>query len=351
MVKICVLPGDGIGPEIMVSALEILEVFKEKKLFDYSIEEKAIGGVAIDKFSTPLPQETIDSCLEADAVLLAAIGGPKWDKSVERPESGLLNLRKKMALFANIRPTHVDEELMHLSPIKEEFIKGADFVIIRELSSGIYFGEPRELTKQKAIDTCVYTREEIKEIMIIAFEKAMERNKKVTSVDKANVLATSKLWREVANEVSVDYPEVELEHQLVDSCAMLMLTNPTNFDVIVTENMFGDILSDEASVLSGSLGVLASASLSHTGVHLYEPIHGSAPNIAGQNIANPLSMVYSVSMMLRQSFRRTDLAEYLEKAASEITKEGITTPDLGGSYQTTEVTKKIKERLTQLIGG
>ena len=351
MPNITVLPGDGIGPEIMKAALDVLAIFKEKELFDYTINEKKIGGAAIDAFNTPLPLETIESCLASDAVLLAAIGGPKWDNAKERPEVGLLTLRKKMALFANIRPTKVDDGLLHLSPIKEEYIKGTDFVIIRELTSGIYFGEPRELTPQKAIDTCIYTREDIKKIMTTAFEMAMTRQKKVTSVDKSNVLATSKLWRSVAEEVSQHYPEVTLEHQLVDSCAMVIITKPTTFDVIVTENMFGDILSDEASVLTGSLGVLASASLSHTGKHLYEPIHGSAPDIAGKNIANPLSMIYSVAMMLRESFNREDLAGFLERAASEITKEGITTPDLGGVYHTTEVTEKIKSRLIQLIGG
>lgn len=351
MYKITTLAGDGIGPEIMRAGLEILEVFKTAGLFDYEINQKLIGGAAIDFCGHPLPKETISSCLEADAVLLAAIGGPKWDSCKIRPEMGLLSLRKQMTLFANIRPTKVEQSLLHLSPIKEEIIKGTDFIIVRELTSGIYFGAPREFSADKAIDTCQYTRDEIKEVMIQAFELARTRNKKVTSVDKSNVLATSKLWREVAEEISCAYPDVILEHQLVDSCAMIMITKPTTFDVIVTENMFGDILSDEASVLTGSLGVLASASLSHTGKYLYEPIHGSAPDIAGKNIANPLSMIYSVSMMLKESFNRNDLASLIETAVSKITMEGIKTPDLGGNYQTTEVTQKIKETLKQMIGG
>lgn len=351
MHNITVLAGDGIGPEIMSAGLDILSVFKENKLFDYEIQEELIGGAAIDATEQPLPQQTIDSCKKANAILLGAIGGPKWDDCKERPEQGLLSLRKNLTLYANIRPMKIDDGLIHLSPIKEEKIKGTDFVIIRELTSGIYFGEPREFNSDKAIDTCVYTREEIRQIMIAAFEIAMTRRKKVTSVDKSNVLATSKLWREVANEVSLDYPEVTLEHQLVDSCAMVIITKPTTFDVIVTENMFGDILSDEASVLAGSLGVLASASLSETGIHLFEPIHGSAPDIAGQNVANPLSMIYSVSMMLRESFKRDDLATIIEKAASQVTKAGITTPDLGGTYSTKEVTKKIKDEIKTIIGG
>ena len=349
--KITVLAGDGIGPEIMKAGLSVLNVFKEKQLFNYDIQEELIGGSAIDVANHPLPQQTVEACLSADAVLLGAIGGPKWDDSPVRPEQGLLSLRKQMTLYANIRPTKVDDGLVQLSPIKEEKIKGTDFVIVRELTGGIYFGEPRELQPEKAIDTCVYTRDEITKIMTAAFEIAMTRRKKLTSVDKSNVLATSKLWREVAIEVSQNYPEVTLEHQLVDSCAMVMITKPTSFDVIVTENMFGDILSDEASVLTGSLGVLASASLSDTGKHLFEPIHGSAPDIAGKNIANPLSMIYSVSMMLRESFKEYQLADYIDQAASNVTKRGITTADLGGTFSTTEVTDKIKEELEQIIGG
>lgn len=351
MYKITTLPGDGIGPEIMDAGLKILEVFKEANLFDYEISEHLIGGSAIDLYGYPLPKETVTSCLNSDAVLLAAIGGPEWDTCAMRPEVGLLNLRKEMTLFANVRPTKVEKGLIHLSPIKEEKIENTDFVIVRELTGGIYFGNPRELGSDKAVDTCVYTRKEIKEIMIVAFELARSRNKKVTSVDKSNVLATSKLWREVAEEISLDYPDVKLEHQLVDSCAMIMITKPTTFDVIVTENMFGDILSDEASVLTGSLGVLASASLSHTGKYLYEPIHGSAPDIAGKNIANPLSMIYSISMMLKESFNRNDLATLIEKAVSKVTMAGVMTSDLGGKHQTTEVTNEIKKTLEKLIGG
>lgn len=254
-------------------------------------------------------------------------------------------------MYANIRPIQVSEELVHLSPIKEDRIAGTDFVIVRELTGGIYFGEPRQLNDTEALDTCVYTKEEIERIMRAAFELAQTRRKKVTSVDKSNVLATSKLWRKVAEEVSQDYPDVTLEHQLVDSCAMVMITKPKEFDVIVTENMFGDILSDEASVLTGSLGVLASSSLSKTGIHLFEPIHGSAPDIAGQNVANPLSMIYSVTMMLRDSFKQYKLADMVDEAVKKVMQKGIMTKDLGGNYSTTDVTKYIREELIEIIGG
>lgn len=351
MIKITVLKGDGIGPEIMDAGLDVLSVFKEKGLFDYEVAEELIGGAAIDATGKPLPEQTIKSCQTSDAILLGAIGGPKWDDCKERPEAGLLALRKQLELFANIRPIQVSEELVHLSPIKEDRIAGTDFVIVRELTGGIYFGQPRELNEDDALDTCIYTKEEIERIMRAAFELAKTRRKKVTSVDKSNVLATSKLWRKVAIEVSKDYPEVTLDHQLVDSCAMVMITRPKEFDVIVTENMFGDILSDEASVLTGSLGVLASSSLSKTGIHLFEPIHGSAPDIAGQNVANPLSMIYSVSMMLRDSFKQYKLADMIDEAVKRVMKKGIMTKDLGGNYSTTDVTKHIRQELQEIIGG
>ncbi|MGX6971011.1 3-isopropylmalate dehydrogenase [Vagococcus bubulae] len=351
MTKITVLKGDGIGPEIMDAGLNILSVFKEKGLFDYEISEELVGGAAIDAVGKPLPEKTVESCQSSDAILLGAIGGPKWDDCKERPEAGLLALRKQLSLYANIRPIQVSEELVHLSPIKEDRIAGTDFVIVRELTGGIYFGEPRQLNDTEALDTCVYTKEEIERIMRAAFELAQTRRKKVTSVDKSNVLATSKLWRKVAEEVSQDYPDVTLEHQLVDSCAMVMITKPKEFDVIVTENMFGDILSDEASVLTGSLGVLASSSLSKTGIHLFEPIHGSAPDIAGQNVANPLSMIYSVTMMLRDSFKQYKLADMVDEAVKKVMQKGIMTKDLGGNYSTTDVTKYIREELIEIIGG
>ena len=351
MTKITVLKGDGIGPEIMDAGLDVLSVLKENGLFNYELSEQLVGGAAIDAVGKPLPEETVKSCQTSDAILLGAIGGPKWDHCKERPEAGLLALRKQLELFANIRPIRVSEELVHLSPIKEDRISGTDFVIVRELTGGIYFGEPRELNDTNALDTCIYTKEEIERIMRSAFELAQTRRKKVTSVDKSNVLATSKLWRQVAIEVSKDYPDVTLEHQLVDSCAMVMITKPKEFDVIVTENMFGDILSDEASVLTGSLGVLASSSLSKTGIHLFEPIHGSAPDIAGQNVANPLSMIYSVSMMLRDSFKEYKLADMIDEAIKRVMKKGIMTKDLGGQYSTTDVAKNIRQELQEIIGG
>ncbi|MDR0846831.1 MAG: 3-isopropylmalate dehydrogenase [Lactobacillales bacterium] len=343
--KITVLKGDGIGPEIMDAALQVLEVAVKGTDFKYELDYKDFGGIAIDNFGEPLPKETLDSCVSADAILLAAIGDPKFDQSSIRPEQGLLALRKELGLFANIRPIKIPEVIAHMSPLKPEYIEGVDFVMVRELTGGIYFGEPRELTPEKAIDTNIYTREEIVRIMRVAFEMALKRGKKVTSVDKQNVLATSKLWREIASEIALEYPEVTLEHQLVDSCAMLLITKPSSFDVIVTENLFGDVLSDEASVLPGSLGMMPSSSFGSTGVALYEPIHGSAPDIKGQNVANPMSMILSVTMMLRDSFDEEQLAQKIEAATDAVLGAGIKTRDLGGTASTSEFTQAVIAKL------
>ncbi|MHC5375206.1 3-isopropylmalate dehydrogenase [Enterococcus sp. LJL120] len=341
MKTIVALAGDGIGPEIMASGLEILKTISAINQLEFTIEDKVFGGAAIDETGQALPADTLAACEKADAILLGAIGGPKWQTGSETPEKGLLALRKSLNLFANIRPITILDELVKFSPIKEEIVKGTDFVVVRELTGGIYFGEPRKLSPEEALDTNVYTRKEIERIIRQAFELAKTRRKKVTSVDKANVLATSKLWRSIAEEIAAEYPEVTFENQLVDSVAMKIIQMPTAFDVIVTENLFGDILSDESSVLAGSIGVLPSASHSDNGPSLYEPIHGSAPDIAGKNLANPLSMIYSITMMLKQSFGYFASAEKIEQACDQVIAAGIYTPDLGGKYGTKEFTQEV----------
>lgn len=342
--KIIALPGDGIGKEIMDSALTILnEVMKQDQL-DFTIDTFAFGGAGIDETGDPLPKETLEACQQADAILLGAIGGPKWDQASKRPEQGLLGLRKALGLFANIRPITVPDAIVHLSPLKEENVRGADFVVVRELTGGIYFGE-KHLATDEASDLCTYSKTEIERIIRKAFEIAQTRNKKVTSVDKANVLATSKLWRQTAEEVAKEFPNCTLEHQLVDSAAMVMIQRPKEFDVVVTENLFGDILSDEASVIPGSLGMMPSASHSESGPSLYEPIHGSAPDIANQNKANPMSMILSVAMMLRQSFGLESSAKKIETACDTVMNQGILTGDLGGTATTTEFTEAVINEL------
>ena len=342
--KIVALAGDGIGPEIMGAGLEVLEALAKKTGFVYEIDRRPFGGAGIDAAGYPLPDETLKASREADAILLAAIGSPRYDSATVRPEQGLLALRKELNLYANIRPVKIFESLKHLSPLKSERIAGVDFVVVRELTGGIYFGD-HILEERKARDINDYSYEEVERIIRKAFEIARSRRKIVTSIDKQNVLATSKLWRKVAEEVAQDFPDVTLEHQLVDSAAMLMITNPVKFDVIVTENLFGDILSDESSVLSGTLGVMPSASHSENGPSLYEPIHGSAPDIAGQGIANPISMILSVAMMLRDSFGRYEDAERIERAVEASLAAGILTRDIGGQASTKEMTEAIIARL------
>ena len=342
--KIVALAGDGIGPEIMEAGLEVLASISEKTGFDYEIDRRPFGGAGIDVTGHPLPDETLKASREADAILLAAIGSPQYDDAPVRPEQGLLALRKELNLYANIRPVKIFESLKHLSPLKPERITGVDFVVVRELTGGIYFGE-HILEEKKARDINDYSYEEVERIIRKAFEIARSRRKILTSIDKQNVLATSKLWRKVAEEVAKDFPDVTLEHQLVDSAAMLMITNPSKFDVIVTENLFGDILSDESSVLSGTLGVMPSASHSENGPSLYEPIHGSAPDIAGQGIANPISMILSVAMMLRDSFGRYEDAKRIEDAVEATLAVGILTRDIGGQASTREMTEAIIARL------
>ncbi|MGX7264197.1 3-isopropylmalate dehydrogenase [Enterococcus crotali] len=342
--RIVALPGDGIGAEIMDSALNILAEIMVQDNLDFDIERFAFGGAGIDKQGDPLPEETLNACEKADAILLGAIGGPKWDNAPKRPEQGLLGLRKALGLFANIRPISVPDAVVHLSPLKEENVRGVDFVVVRELTGGIYFGE-KQLGETEASDLCTYSKAEIQRIIRKAFEIARTRKKKVTSVDKANVLATSKLWRQTAEEVAKEFPDCILEHQLVDSAAMVMIQKPKAFDVIVTENLFGDILSDEASVIPGSLGMMPSASHSESGPSLYEPIHGSAPDIANQNIANPMSMILSVAMMLRQSFGLENSAQKIEAACDRVMNQGILTTDLGGKATTTDFTEAVLKEL------
>ena len=342
--KIVTLAGDGIGPEIMEAGLEVLASIAEKTGFDFEIDRRPFGGAGIDATGHPLPDETLKAAREADAILLAAIGSPQYDNAAVRPEQGLLALRKELNLYANIRPVKIFESLKHLSPLKPERIASVDFVVVRELTGGIYFGE-HILEEKSARDINDYSYEEVERIIRKAFEIARSRRKILTSIDKQNVLATSKLWRKVSEEVAKDFPDVELEHQLVDSASMLMITNPAKFDVIVTENLFGDILSDESSVLSGTLGVMPSASHSENGPSLYEPIHGSAPDIAGQGIANPISMILSVAMMLRDSFGRYEDADRIEKAVEATLAARILTRDIGGQASTKEMTEAIIEKL------
>ena len=327
--KIAILPGDGIGPEIMEAALEVLKAIEKKYDVSFEFKEGLIGGAAIDATGEPLPEETLKIAKESDAVLLAAVGGEKWDNlpTDKRPEKGLLKIRKELELFANLRPGKAYSALLDSSPLKENLIKGVDLLVIRELTGGIYFGEPRENDGQKAYNTMVYTKDEIIRIAKVAFESAMKRKKKVCSVDKANVLEVSRLWRSTVEEVSKDYPEVELTHMFVDNCAMQLVREPTQFDVILTGNIFGDILSDEASMISGSIGLLPSASVGGK-VGLYEPIHGSAPDIAGQGLANPLATILSASMMARFALGEVEVADRIESAIKSVLHEGYRTKDL-----------------------
>ncbi len=350
--KIVLLPGDGIGPEIVTQARRVLEAIAKKHGHTFEFSEQHIGGIAIDETGNPLPDATLQACKNADAVLLGAVGGPKWDdpNAKVRPEQGLLAIRKALGLFANIRPLTIHPDLADASPLKMERLTGVDLIVVRELTGGIYFGQPRTRdTKdghERAIDTMEYSRPEVDRIVRLACKIAMGRSKKVTSVDKANVLESSRLWRTVANEVAVDFPEVTMEHQLVDSCAMRLISHAATFDVIVTGNMFGDILTDEASVLSGSLGLLPSASLSEGTLGLYEPIHGSAPDIAGKGIANPLGTILSAAMLLRHSLNLENEAKAIEAAVFSAVAEGSRTGDLGGTLGTQEMADAVLNKLS-----
>lgn len=348
--NIVVLPGDGIGQEVMNAATEVLEVVGEKFQHTFTFQQHEIGGTSYDLYGEPLTQETIDACLASDAILLGAIGGEKWDSVPRhlRPEQGLLQIRKALNLFANIRPIKGFTPLLHASPLKESVIKGSDIYVVRELTGGLYFGKPSERRDDgnTVVDTLYYERHEIERIVEKGFESAMLRNKHLTSVDKANVLESSRMWREIVEEKKEQYPEVKVDHMLVDSAAMKLITDPRSFDVVVTENLFGDILSDEGSVLTGSIGMLPSASLSET-IGLFEPVHGSAPDIAGKGIANPLGMILSAAMMLRYAFDLNEEAQAIESAVEKALEAGYHTADLsitnGQQVSTKEMTAIVKK--------
>ncbi|MDT8859487.1 3-isopropylmalate dehydrogenase [Alkalihalobacillus sp. MEB130] len=355
--RIAVLPGDGIGPEVCEAATQVLSEIGRLYNHEFEYTFADLGGVAIDKAGTPLPDETLAVCKQSDAVLLGAVGGPKWDTlpGDQRPEKGLLGLRKALDLFANLRPVTIYDSLADASPLKDDIIQGVDLVIVRELTGGLYFGEPRERrgegNEEVAVDTLVYSRKEIERIVRKGFEFATIRGGSLTSVDKANVLESSRLWREVVDEVAKDYPEINYSHMLVDNAAMQLVRNPKQFDVMVTENMFGDILSDEASMITGSLGMLPSASLSQNGPGLFEPIHGSAPDIAGKGIANPLATLSSVVMMLTYAFEMKDEANALAEAINDVLEAGHRTADLttdqSKALSTEEMTNQVLNALAK----
>lgn len=352
--KIALVPGDGIGPDIVKEAVAVLE--KVGKVFNHSFTFSTVlaGGAALDKFNLPLPEESLDVCKASDAVLLGAVGGPKWDTlpSNLRPEKALLGLRGGLGLFCNLRPALLYSQLKSACPLKDELINGGlDIMVVRELTGGIYFGDRGTAEDgNSAWDTMSYSREEIERIAKKAFEIAMKRNKKLTSVDKANILNSSQLWRKVVNEMATTYPEVEVKHLYVDNASMQLVKNPKQFDVIVTENMFGDILSDEASMITGSIGMLPSASLRSDNFGLYEPIHGSAPDIAGLNIANPIATILSCAMMLRYTFNLQAEAFAIEKAVSAVLDKGFRTPDIYTEGCTKVGTKEMGELIQKEIG-
>lgn len=343
--RIAFLPGDGVGQEVAGAARKVLVAAAQKHGVSLEFNECAFGGAAIDECDTPLPEQTKAVCLEADAVLLGAVGGPKWDGAKIRPEQGLLGLRATLGVYANLRPIQIANGLEHLSPLKREVATDVDMLIVRELTGGLYFGKREEGT-DTARDECLYTRAEVERVARIAFEAARKRDGRVTSVDKANVLATSRLWRNAVNELhEKDYADVKLDHMLVDAMSMKLIQAPSSFDVVLTENLFGDILSDEASVLSGSIGLAPSASLGDGTRGLYEPIHGSAPDIAGQDKANPVGMLLSAAMMMRYSLAQAEIADCIENAISRALAAGRGTGDIGGKDSCTSFTDYICETL------
>jgi 3-isopropylmalate dehydrogenase len=349
--KITLLPGDGIGPEVVGEAVRILEAIAGKFGHTFVFSERLMGGCSIDRFGSSLTDETLADCLASDAVLLGAVGGPKWDdpNAKDRPERGLLALRKGLGVFANLRPVKVQPALIDSSPVKPEKLNGVDILVIRELTGGLYFGQPklREMKDgcEHAVDTLEYYDYEIRRVVELAFKLAAARKKKVTSVDKANILESSRLWRQIASQIGSQHPDIVLEHVLVDTAAMRLIMSPAWMDVIVTENMFGDILTDEASVLAGSMGMLPSASLGDGGPGLYEPIHGSAPDIAGKGIANPVGTILSTALMLRYSFDLETEALAIEKAVDNAINAGIRTVDIGGKSTTHQMTEVIIKQI------
>ncbi|NJN25464.1 MAG: 3-isopropylmalate dehydrogenase [Cyclobacteriaceae bacterium] len=349
--KIAVLAGDGIGPEIVDQAIKVLKAVGKKFNHSFEFTEAKVGACAIDAVGNPFPDETFELCMASDAVLFGAIGDPKYDndpKAKVRPEQGLLAMRKKLGLYANIRPVTTFPSLLHKSPLRKDLVEGADFVVVRELTGGIYFGEPRGRSEDgtKAYDTCTYTREEVQRITKLGFEYAAKRNKRLTVVDKANVLATSRLWRETVQEMVPEHPDIAVDFMFVDNAAMQIIQWPKKFDVMVTENMFGDILSDEASVITGSLGLLPSASVGiHTSV--FEPIHGSYPQAAGKDIANPIATVLSAAMMLELAFDLTEEAKAIRDVVDKSMTAGMVTEDIaeGKAYKTSQVGDWLAEHL------
>lgn len=349
---IVLLPGDGIGPEVVKEARLVLEAVAGRHGHQFKFTEHLLGGCAIDAKGTAMPDETLSACQAADAVLLGAVGGPKWDDPAAkvRPEQGLLGLRKGMQLYANLRPVCPMPALAHISPLKSERIRGVDFLVVRELTGGLYFGERGRKgsgEEEQAFDTMIYSKSEVRRVVRLAFQLAKGRRGLVTSIDKANVLESSRLWRQVAVEVGREFPAIKLEHQLVDSAAMRLVTHAAQFDVLVTENMFGDILTDEAAVLAGSLGLLPSASLGDGTKGLYEPIHGSAPDIAGKGIANPVGTILSSAMLLRHSLGLEKEAAEIEQAVKLALEEGNHTADLGSKQplSTTQMGQAVRQRL------
>ncbi|HON58690.1 MAG TPA: 3-isopropylmalate dehydrogenase [Smithella sp.] len=357
--KIAVFAGDGIGPEIMKEALKVLKVIAGKKNIAFHIHEGLVGGCAYDQCGIPLPDSSLKLALRCDAVLLGAVGGPQWESLAYnvRPERALLGLRGSLGIYANLRPVVAFEELLGASPLKKSIARGIDIMIVRELTGDVYFGQPRGVQKgddgkRSGVNTMVYHEDEIRRIAVSAFEIARRRKKRLTSVDKANILETMELWREVVTDVGKKYPDVALNHLYVDNCALQLIRDPSQFDVIVTSNLFGDILSDEAAMLTGSIGMLPSASLGEK-TALYEPIHGSAPDIAGKNLANPLAMILSVALMLRHSFSMPEEALLVEKAVSEALKAGFRTRDIFQKNKklvgTAEMGEAVAEALRRLL--
>ena len=359
--RILLTPGDGIGPEVLEEALKVLGRIEKRFKHEFQFEEETIGGAAIDKYGSALRPETIEKAKASQGVLFGAVGGPKWDdpKATVRPEDAILGMRKQLGLFANLRPVKIHPDMIEESTLKAEVLQGVDMVVIRELTGGLYFGQPKKrwesASGRQGVDTLRYSEKEVERVCHVAFQLARQRRKKVTSVDKANVLRTGQLWREIATEVGKRYPDVELEHILVDACAMYLIRRPASFDVVVTENMFGDILTDEAAMLAGSMGMMPSASLGRrrkdgTGIGLYEPIHGSAPDITGQKKANPLAMILSAAMLLRLSLGLEAEAAAVEEAVDSVIKAGYRTPDIAGRGARLVDTAKMGTLVADAVG-
>ncbi|MEX0782974.1 MAG: 3-isopropylmalate dehydrogenase [Dehalococcoidia bacterium] len=358
--RILLTPGDGIGPEVMEEALKVLGRIEKRFKHEFQYDEETIGGASIDKHGVALRPEAVAKARSSAAVLFGAVGGPKWDdpKATVRPEDAILGMRKQLGLFANLRPVKIHPEMIAESSLKPEVLEGTDMVVIRELTGGLYFGRPQKrwanTAGRQGVDTLRYSEKEVVRVCHVAFQLARQRRKKVTSVDKANVLRTGQLWREIATEVGKQYPDIELEHILVDACAMYLLRRPASFDVIVTENMFGDILTDEAAMLAGSMGMMPSASLGKrrkdgSGIGLYEPIHGSAPDITGQGKANPLAMILSSAMMLRLSLGLEAEARAIEEAVDRAIKDGYRTPDIAASGASVVNTRKMGDLVAERV--